>query len=156
MLASVPRPEVKGVRWTTEAQWHVTLAFLGDIAEPQIDAVGTALTSLAALAAASPEARLGPATRRYGRSVLGVPVAGLDDLAAAVRRGCLPGGDRREGRFDGHLTLARGRGGRPVPASLEGRPLEAVWRVREVCLVASDLDPGGARYTTLVRATVPS
>ncbi|NIR41602.1 MAG: RNA 2',3'-cyclic phosphodiesterase, partial [Actinobacteria bacterium] len=29
LLARLPRREEPGVRWTTEAQWHVTLRFLG-------------------------------------------------------------------------------------------------------------------------------
>ena len=193
ILEALERPHLRGVRWTAPPQWHVTLAFLGDVAEPGIPPLGTALVDVAARAAATPEARLGPATVRYGRNVLGVPVAGLDELAEAVRGavGPLPcpvgtpsappddappadapptdpaaGGTptRRAGTatpssehpFRGHLTLARGKGGRPVPASLTGLPLEALWRVREVCLVRSEMAAEGARYTTLVRATVGS
>ena len=183
ILEALERPHVRGVRWTAPPQWHVTLAFLGDVAEPGIASLGTALADVAARAAAPPEARLGPATVCYGRNVLGVPVAGLDELAEAVRGAVGPGPgpvgtpsappadpvaggspSRRAGTatpspehpFRGHLTLARGKGGRPVPASLTGLPLGALWRVGEVCLVRSEMVAEGARYTTLVRATVGS
>jgi 2'-5' RNA ligase len=183
ILEAMERPHVRGVRWTAPPQWHVTLAFLGDVAEPGIAPLGAALVGVAARAAALPEARLGPATVCYGRNVLGVPVAGLDELAEAVRGGVGPGlspvgtasappadpaaggaptqragtaAPSPEHPFRGHLTLARGKGGRPVPASLTGQPLEALWRVREVCLVRSEMVAEGARYTTLVRATVGS
>ena len=34
VLLGVDRPEVAGLRWTTEPQWHVTLRFLGEVDEP--------------------------------------------------------------------------------------------------------------------------
>ncbi len=158
LLSSLERPALGALRWTTPTQWHVTLAFLGNVASSRIDGVGAALVAATARAAAPPEARLGPATRRLGRSVLCVPVQGLDELALSVRRalGPLLPGAGLEGPFEGHLTLARSRGRRALPAALAGAPLEACWRVHQVDLVRSELDPAGARYTTLVRATVPS
>lgn len=162
-IAGLHRPALVGVRWTTPEQWHVTLSFLGDVPRSRADALGNALAAAARGAGPPPVARLGPSTARFGRSVLGVPVRGLDDLAVAVRGAVDPfaagverGDGGRDRRFDGHLTLARGRGGRPVPGSLAGVPLEGSWAVHEVCLVRSQLGAAGARYTTLVRATVPS
>ncbi len=158
VLAALDRPALEQVRWTTPEQWHVTLAFLGDVALGRIDELSSALLAATARAAASPEARLGPATLRVGRSVLCVPVDGLDELAGATRRtlGALLPEAGLDGPFHGHLTLARARGRRAFPAALAGAPVEARWRVREVCLVRSELHPSGARYTTLVTATVPS
>jgi RNA 2',3'-cyclic 3'-phosphodiesterase len=158
VLSSLERPALDAVRWTTAEQWHVTLAFLGNVAVTAIDDVGAAIVHATARAAARPEARLGPSTRRVGRSVLCVPVRGVDELAARVRGalGELFPDAGLEGPFNGHLTLARSRGRRTLPASLAGAPVEACWRVGEVDLVRSELDPSGARYTTLVRATVPS
>lgn len=159
ILGSLERPEVRGVRWTTPAQWHVTLAFLGDVAESRTEEVASALVAVTARAAAPPEARLGPRTVRLGRSVLCVPVDGLDGLGTMVRAAFVAAPpqvarDPRPSR--GHLTLARASGRHIVPAPLVGARLEASWRVREVALVRSELDPTGARYTTLVTATVPS
>jgi RNA 2',3'-cyclic 3'-phosphodiesterase len=157
-LSSLDRPGLDGVRWTTPDQWHVTVAFLGDVALSVVDEVGAALVSASARTAGAPEAHLGPATRRVGRAVLCVPVDGLDELAARIRRALsalLPDAHLDE-PFHGHLTLARGRGGRPLPATLAGVPVDVRWRVRELALVHSTLAPSGARYMRLVTATVPS
>jgi RNA 2',3'-cyclic 3'-phosphodiesterase len=156
VLAALERPPVTGLRWTTPDQWHVTLRFLGEVPEPDVAGLEAALAA-AARAAGPPEATLGPSVVRLGRGVLCLPVAGLDDVAGAV--GAAVGAPAREGRgrsFRGHLTLARARGGRPVPRHLAGAPVEVRWRVGELCLVASALDPDGARYTTVAAATVPS
>lgn len=162
-IRALARPDLPDVRWTTSEQWHVTLAFVGEVAETRVRALDEALQQAAAVSEA-PEATLGPLTARYGRGVLGVPVTGLEELAAAVHRALAavpaPGGPASEspGRdapaFVGHLTLARGRRGRPVPGRLVGVRLAARWRAHEVCLVRSTLDPGGARYTTIGRATL--
>lgn len=157
VLSSLERPSLDAVRWTTADQWHVTLAFLGDVALTLLDDLATVLLT-ASTGASAPEAHLGPATRRVGRSVLCVPVGGLDALAGTVRRALstvLPAAGLDE-PFHGHLTLARGRGRRPVPGSLAGARIDARWRAREVDLVRSEPGPSGARYTTLLRATVPS
>jgi 2'-5' RNA ligase len=158
VLSRFERPAIDAVRWTTPDQWHVTLAFLGDVKRSQIAEVGSALEAGTARAAAATEACLGPATRRVGRSILCVPVEGLDDLAALLRDalGPLVPAAGLERPFHGHLTLARARGRRTMPAPLAGHPLERRWRVREVGLVRSQLDPSGARYTTVATATVPS
>jgi len=160
LLEALCRPEVDGVRWTTAEQWHVTIAFLGNVPESRIEEVAAALRDAAARAAGPIEAELGPATARLGSGVLSVPVAGLEGLARDVRAAIaavtaidtVSSGERA---FHGHLTLARGKGGRRVPGFLGGAPIEARWTVREVCLVRSSLTSHGARYTTLVRATVP-
>ena len=129
-LRALPRPDIAGVRWTTEDQWHVTLRFLGEseladgIAALDAAAEGRATTAV-----------MGPATARLGRRVLMVPVAGLEHLVEV-----------------GHLTLARGKRG--VPASLAGTPVTGEWPVEEVTLVQSRLHPKGARYEVLERRTL--
>src|SRR5215218_3846255 len=79
-LERLPRLPLAGARWTTRPQWHVTLRFLG-AADPAV--AGAALDGLAAEACV---ADLGPRPRRLGHSALMVPVAGLDEVAAAVMR----------------------------------------------------------------------
>lgn len=160
-LAAVPRPAMPGVRWTTPEQWHVTLAFLGEVDPGDVPAMIAALEVAAARAAAPPQATLGPATARVGRSLLWVPAAGLEDMAAAVRTALEGAGRSLEaadaGRpFRGHVTLARARGRRVLPAALAGAPVSAHWIAGSVCLVRSSLDPDLARYTTIAEATVPS
>ncbi len=157
-LASHGRPAAGAVRWTTPDQWHVTVAFLGTVPRSRVGEVGSVLVAAVDRAAAAPEACLGPMTERLGRRVLCVPVRGIDDVARRVRlaMGSLFPDAGLDEPFQGHLTLARARGRRTVPSSLAGAPLEARWRVRELDLVRSELDEAGARYTTLVTATVRS
>jgi RNA 2',3'-cyclic 3'-phosphodiesterase len=147
-VARLPRPDVPGVRWSTRDQWHVTLRFLGEVDDP--DAVVAALES-ADLAPAA--ATLGPGVAVLGRSVLVIPVAGLDDLAASVVAATSALGRPPEDRaFRGHLTLARARRGASVrgPARrLADDEVAATFPVGEVRLVRSRLGPDGARYDDL-------
>jgi RNA 2',3'-cyclic 3'-phosphodiesterase len=136
-IDELPRPDHPELRWTTSGQWHVTLQFLGELDQP------SPLPPSMSLPAA--DAVLGPSTRRINRQVLVVPVAGLDDLAAAVGH---------EGSFTGHLTLARARGRASVPASLAGTPIEGRWPIDEVTVVRSHLGRGPARYEVLERTPV--
>jgi 2'-5' RNA ligase len=96
-------------------------------------------------------ATAGPAVVPLGPTVLGLPVAGLDDLAADVGRATAdigaPVGKRP---FRGHLTVARLKGGVRVPPSAWAA-LSASWNVDEVTLVASHLHPKGARYEVIGR-----
>lgn len=157
-LAALPRPALPHVRWTAPGQWHVTLAFLGTVAEDGLGAVQGAVEA-AARDTLPAEALLGPATTRLGRAVLCVPVEGLAGLAGCVRSALADAGmatAEDDRAFQGHCTLARARGRRPIPPALAGMPISAAWPVTAVCLVRSVLDPAGARYETLLSATVPS
>lgn len=149
LLAELDRPVHPSVRWTDRDAWHVTLRFLGEVDEVGV-AAATEAVRVAGTHAVACEAAMGPVTTRLNRSILTVPVAGLDDLAAAVidatRALGEPPGERP---FSGHVTLARGRGRRPVPSSLAGRPVAATWPVRELTVVRSHLGGGGSRYETL-------
>jgi 2'-5' RNA ligase len=147
-IARLPRPDVEGLRWTTPDQWHVTLRFLG---ECDVDAATEALSTVSASAT---EAVMGPTTGRFGRRILHVPVAGLDEVAVAAIAATSTVGVPPEDRpFNGHVTLARSRRGDSDLRPLAGQPLAGCWPVTEVTLVASQLHPHGARYETVV--TVP-
>ena len=80
-LAALPRPDVKGLRWTHREQWHVTLRFLGSVPD-----VAPVVAALGRLEVTGSQAGLGPAVDRFGHRVLHVPVTGLADLAGAVER----------------------------------------------------------------------
>jgi len=158
-----------GVRWTTPEQWHLTLAFLGEVDE----AHGADLEVRLARAAA----RHAPATLRlagagrFGDRVLFVKVTGdvvpvrhlAASVTAAARRARI---DVDERPYRPHLTLARAAARRqhadgggqdealrlaPVAAALDafaGSP----WSAGELCLVRSHLGraPGRrAAYETL-------
>lgn len=144
-----PRPEIEGLRWTGPDQWHVTLRFLG-LADPA--AATAALDQLEPIIA---EARLGPTTALFGRSILMVPVVGVDSLAGAVTAVTLGVGEPPEDRpFVGHLTLARSRGW--IPPELVDAPVAGMYPVTEVCLMRSETLAEGARYEVLGRWSLRS
>lgn len=145
-LAALARPEFDGLKWTDRNQWHVTLRFLGPVAEqaPVVEA-------LRALDLAVAPAVLGPAMGRFGRRILHVPVAGLDALAAAVVAATSGLGEPPDDRsFRGHVTLARvARDANVDLRPLAGAPIDGEWEAGSVCLVESRLSPAGARYEVL-------
>lgn len=136
-------PVGAGLRPVAPASWHVTLRFLGEVETESV---------MGALADASfprATARLGPAVERFGDRVLAVPVRGLDELAAAVRRATDGIGEASDRRFRGHLTIARVPRGTPPPRP--DLPVDATFVVDEVRLMTSELRPSGAVHTTVAR-----
>jgi 2'-5' RNA ligase len=112
LIEELPRPQLPDLRWTTRAQWHVTLRFLGEMPSPTpVQAALSAVADQLALRGATQvEAVLGPAPAWFpGGRVLQVPVSGLDLLAAEVRRATKRLGKPEARPFHGHLTLARRR-----------------------------------------------
>ena len=148
-LAALPRPEVAGLRWTDQEQWHVTLRFLGSV--DGVEPVTAALAGAASKASGPVAAVLGPAVDRFGQRILQVPVAGLDDVAAAVVRSSAHLGKPLDDRpFHGHVTLARvSRDAKVDLRPLTGTAVSAEWDVSSVCLVESRLSPKGASYEVL-------
>jgi 2'-5' RNA ligase len=153
-LEGLAQPDHQTVRWTTRDQWHVTLRFLGEVPEEDLAEVTQAVQEVAARSRPR-RVELGPLTIRLGRRALAVPVAGLDDLAAAVVTATRAIGEDPEARrFRGHVTLARSRGGRPLPPALAGQPVRSGWVADEITLVRSYLGHGGPRYETLTVAAL--
>jgi RNA 2',3'-cyclic 3'-phosphodiesterase len=141
-IEALPRPAEPGVRYTTRDQWHVTLRFLGACD------VHDARAAFATTDGGTTLAELGPAVARLGRSVVVVPVRGLEVLAAAVVAATGGVGEPPDPRpFAGHLTIARLKD-RPA-CRIAGHRIQAGFSVRELHLVRSDLHPHGARYTTI-------
>lgn len=142
-LRDLPRPESDGVRWSTPPQWHVTLRFLGQVADVEgvVDALGQ-------VDHGAIEVEVGPATKKLGPGVLMLPVRGLDSLALE-----LPFPLDRP--FDGHLTVARARNRRQVPRQLEGIPFSASWRATSYALVRSQTKPDGAVYEDVATFPLP-
>ena len=140
-LEDVPRPDEPGVRYTRRDQWHVTLRFFGSCGVDDARAVFRRIRADAAVA------ELGPAIARLGRTVVVVPVRGLDALAAAVDHATAEVGEAPDPRpFAGHLTIARLRD-RPA-CRVTGHRFAARFAVDEIHLVRSVLRPDGARYVT--------
>jgi 2'-5' RNA ligase len=144
-LATLDRPALPGVRWSLPAQWLVKLRPLGQVDGRVVSALGDALGAELEGAPAAP-CRLGPVTRRLAGQWLGVPVHGLDDLAAVVFEATeelVPVTHLQP--FQADLVLARGR----VPSELAGRPVTGSWTARSVSLVADRSAPGALRFEEL-------
>lgn len=143
-LAELATADLDGVRWTRSDQWHITLAFLGDVDEAE------AIAALDRVRHPPVRVELGPKVGLLGADVVVVPAAGLDELAAVVRAEfgpIAPELARRE--FRGHLTLARTRSG--PPPGLVGRAVAASFEVIELDLVSSHLDHHGAHHRHVAR-----
>lgn len=145
-LAAAARPAVEGVRWTEPEQWHVTLAFLGEVAA---EAVAATAERLGALRHDPLMVALGERALLFERA-MALPATGADGLATAVRLAlgseAPRASDRRHRRpFRGHLTVARlARAHGPVSFVLGGG---ASFEVGAVSLVASELRPDRSHYT---------
>lgn len=148
----------KGLRFVGPSRWHVTLRFLGDVADDLMPALGDALGAAATTVPGPLECRLGPGTDWFiGVRVLQLPAAGVDSLAAAVRAATAPLVPERpnDPPFNGHLTLARAKGRRLSMAALgemANIPFEAAFPVEAIDLVASTPSQEGHVYTTIARA----
>jgi RNA 2',3'-cyclic 3'-phosphodiesterase len=139
------------LRWTRPQQWHLTLAFLGEVGDDVVDGLARRLSRAAA--------RHPPLTLvlggggRFGNQVLWTQVQGdrdglrklVDSVRAAARRSGLPVEQRP---YRPHVTLARAGAAvdlRPLVerlASWQGLP----WVATRLYLVRSRLGagPGGS------------
>ena len=145
---------------------HLTLKFLGDISQAQVDAVASAVT---AAVSGIPELSLTlgrtgvfPSTRSPRVLWVGLQgdLDGLADLQQSVEQATAGLGFARERRrFSPHLTIGRVRNGaRPKQTrrAIEGLlaakvPAAVRLDVRSVDLVRSILRPSGAIYEKLAR-----
>ncbi len=148
-LRTLPRKDQRGVRFVPEANWHITLRFLGE-ADP--DAV---IHALDRVEFAPTLARIGPGVDVMSDRALVVAVSGVDQLALAVTERTRHLGEPPRKRFVGHLTVARLKPHAAMPRAL-GAYVTAEFNVTEVALVRSRLDPDGARYDTVASWPVPS
>lgn len=155
-LASARRlPPDDRVRWTRPENVHLTLKFLGDIREENLDDLRAALGEVCAGHAPFDVALAGlgafPSTRRAKVLWAGVGAGSgrLRSLAADIDAALVPLSFEREKRlYAPHLTLGRVRG-RPVSLDLPSGAGEIGFRVRQVELMESTLTPKGAIYETL-------
>jgi 2'-5' RNA ligase len=151
------RAAAPDLRWTGTSAWHLTLAFLGEVAEHVLPAL---------------ETRLGRAAHRHPPQQLAIAGGGafpslrkaqvlwagfsaddeaLASLAASVmagarRAGAPPSDERR--KYRPHLTLARCR----APADVSGltgalaRFTGTAWTADSIHLIRSHLSTGLPRY----------
>lgn len=159
--AGVARSSVPKARWVRAEAMHLTLVFLGDTEEEKLPALHRELGT--AFAATSPMtltvAGVGAFPPRGRKRVLWTGVDADGDLgglqarvAEAVERAAEIEVDRRP--YHPHLTLARCKPPWP-PAAVErlassfGDAPAGSFIAERGSLIASELRPSGARYTTV-------
>ncbi len=109
-------PAWRDEKWVPRGNVHVTLKFLGDVAEEDLDALGDAVATAASLHARFDLEALGfrvvPNARRTRMlwATFADPDGRCAALAAELDRACLAFGIRPDGRtFKPHATLVRAR-----------------------------------------------
>jgi RNA 2',3'-cyclic 3'-phosphodiesterase len=159
---SALRPAWPALRWTGQAAWHVTLAFLGEVGDEAAAALGPRLERAAHrhpsldLCIAGAGAFPGPRRARVLWAGISGDRQALEALARSVAAGARRAGappPDQSWRFRAHLTLARCREPADVGelvAALAGYA-GAPWTVAEIHLMCSRPgDPGSPpRYETV-------
>ena len=153
------RSRLTGWRWVRPDGIHLTVRFLGEVAEAD-DARQRAAWRDAAASCPRVRFQVGGtgvfpprgAPRVLWAGVGGIdPADGLKRLSEAVERAAWSQGFRPETRpFRPHLTVARAdRRGRPEPPPESDAAVLGEIEAREIVLFQSRLDPRGAQYTRL-------
>lgn len=155
-------PSAPDLRWLPREQWHITLQFLGRVADEDVlvERLAVALAPLSAPTIALAGGGAFPKVARGG--VLWLAVAegadALADVARAVRDATAALGHEPEDRpFRPHLTVARARRPRDRRELVEAIGAAEVgppWTVTEVVLYESDTRPEGAVHHERARITV--
>ncbi|MFD9339160.1 RNA 2',3'-cyclic phosphodiesterase [Streptomyces sp. NPDC060028] len=149
-LAQAVRPlRDDHLRWTAEAGWHFTLAFMGEVEERLLPDLRARLARAATRS--EPFALRLHGAGHFGRRALWAGAAGgLDAMRmlaeradAAARRAGVPMDQHH--RYTPHLTLARSREDTDLDPYLAGLgPFEGTsWQVAELSLVRSNLPVSG-------------
>ena len=154
-----------GLGWVRPEGIHLTLRFLGDIAEERVEALGAMLRDVTAgMKPFALDARgIGVFPNPRAPRVIWLGLQGMPESMESLRRmhakiedGVAGLGFSQESRaFTAHLTLARvrdRRSGAALAKVLEANQDRAVgsFLATSVGLIKSELRPAGAAYTTLV------
>lgn len=157
-FVEVRREVESDLRWTPAHLWHVTLAFMAEVPERILDAVGDAVAAVAATTVPIPLRLRGAGVfpNPYEARVVWVGVASddgtglsrLESLALGTRRACgRVGATAAGGDYRPHLTLARSR--RPFEATRWLRTMDTYagpsWTAEEVTIFVSHRGEGRGR-----------
>ncbi len=150
-------PWAEGVRWVPAANLHLTLRFLGNIAQDTVpkflDALTARLHRVEPFSCALDGVALFPTRARPRAISAGLTEANaLGELALMVEEAVVCAGHAPETRgFRAHITLGRlrRRAERKIDLAVELEQTPVA--VCEIVLLKSTLDPGGARYSVLGR-----
>jgi 2'-5' RNA ligase len=159
-VVEILKPRITGIRWLRKENLHLTLKFLGNIAESQVEPITAALRHPLGLFSPCTISAKGlgvfPDFRRPKILWVGLTGDQLVQLAAEIESALMPIGFTPENRaFTPHLTIGRWReGSRPAKNlrqeidSLNDFEFGAC-AVRQIVLFQSVLKPEGASYSEL-------
>lgn len=155
------RPRAPDAKWSRADAFHLTLAFLGNVADELVEPIGRALEAVAGrhlpveLEAAGGGSFGGRRPRVLWAGLRGPDLERLAALRRGVEEAMVPFGYQPEARpFQPHFTLARAREAHGDPrlaicaGELDGASMGR-FVVEELVLYRSELSPKGARYTPL-------
>ena len=159
------KQEIPGPRWVRPQGIHLTLRFLGEVSQTDLERLSDQLArrvpqtpgpftvSLEGLGVFPEKGR--PRVLWVGLLEPGGALMKLQSIVeGAVEAAALPGMKKEDRPYRPHLTLARFAEGRPSPglaralSAREGHGWGG-FEVSSVCLVQSLLKPGGAEYRVL-------
>lgn len=151
------QPRLASARWARPEGWHITLKFLGNVADERRAAIEAALSQIEASHFELSLRGIGVFPNPGSPRVLWVSIeSGLElaGLASLVDDGLTSLGFEREKRaFTPHVTLARFKEGgraRDVSSALpESSPSFGTMTATEFHLYESKLSPQGATYSKL-------
>jgi len=159
-VVEILKPRITEIRWLRKENLHLTLKFLGNIAESQVEPITAALRHPLGLFSPCTISAKGlgvfPDFRRPKILWVGLTGDQLVQLAAEIESALMPLGFTPENRaFTPHLTIGRWReGSRPAKNlrqeidSLNDFEFGAC-AVRQIVLFQSVLKPEGASYSEL-------
>jgi 2'-5' RNA ligase len=167
-LQTLLAPMVPAARWTSTLPFHLTLAFLGDVHESDLNAVCRAVED-ASIPFPPFELHLdgvgafpNPARPRVlWAGLTGKDLSTLNDLQRSIVKAAASTGYRPDdARFTPHTTLGRIKSDRRSPPPSDLTPVlepyhswsGGTFTAREVVTFASSLAPDGPVYTPLSRA----
>jgi RNA 2',3'-cyclic 3'-phosphodiesterase len=156
------RPTQRGIRWAPREQWHLTVQFLGRVADVDqlVAGLRAALEPVPAFALRLGGAGAFPSPQRASVAWIGVRDGreSLMAVADAVHAGTeLLGFARDERVFRPHVTV--GRLAKPAPAlsivdGLADLAVGPAWSVEELVLFESRTRPSGAEHHERARITL--
>lgn len=151
----------KGLSWTNAENVHLTLKFLGDVFESQIENVTAALRETCAsfplIGAEISDSGVFPNAHRPRVLWIGIKENSgkLTELAQCIENECRRlGFEQEERNFTPHLTIGRVKEGKAanVVRALRAQPVLARHIVFHECvLMMSELHAQGSIYTALAR-----
>lgn len=159
-VVEILKPRITEIRWLRKENLHLTLKFLGNIAESQVEPIAAALRHPVGLFSPCTISAKGlgvfPDFRRPKILWVGLTGDQLVQLAAEIESALMPLGFTPENRaFTPHLTIGRWReGSRPAKNlrqeidSLNDFEFGAC-AIRQIVLFQSVLKPEGASYSQL-------